>query len=203
MQPPITASILYDLVECPHRVTMDLFEDPLKKDKVSPFVRLLWERGAVHEKEIVAGLDIPFLDLSAFAGDEKEQLTKEAMMRGEPLIYAGRIQADDLLGDPDLLRKEGEGYVAIDIKSGAGEEGTEDLSKPKKHYAAQLAIYTDILERLGQSSGRHGYIWDINGQEVLYDLTAAQGPRKPESLWDEADEDQRPPELPLIARSGH
>lgn len=94
-------SILYDLVECPHRVTMDLFEDPLKKDKVSPFVRLLWERGAVHEKEIVAGLDIPFLDLSAFAGDEKEQLTKEAMMQGEPLIYAGGIQADDLLGDPD------------------------------------------------------------------------------------------------------
>lgn len=135
--------------------------------------------------ETINRLEVPFLDLSPYAGDEKECQTREAMDGGEPLIYGGRIQADDLLGDPDLLRKEGEGYVAIDIKSGAGEEGTEDLSKPKKHYAVQLAIYTDILERLGQSSGRHGYIWDINGQEFLYDLTAAQGPRKPESLWDE------------------
>ena len=36
------------------------------------------------------------------------------MQRGEPLIYNGRIQADGLLGDPDPLRKEGEGYVAGD-----------------------------------------------------------------------------------------
>ena len=184
-EPPVTAAILYDLVQCPHRVSRDLRADPIDRDEINPFIQLLWERGALHEKETIERLNVPFLDLLAYAGDEKERLTYEAMDRREPLIYAGRIRADDLLGNPDLLRKEGEGYVAIDIKSGAGEEGTEDLSKPKKHYAVQLAIYTDILERLGQSSGRHGYIWDINGQEFLYDLTAAQGPRKPESLWDE------------------
>ena len=43
------------------------------------------------------------------------------MQRGEPLIYSARITADDLLGDPDLLRREGDGYVAGDIKSGSGE----------------------------------------------------------------------------------
>jgi hypothetical protein len=30
---------------------------------------------------------------------------------GAPLIYGGRLAADDLLGDPDLLRLEGTGYV--------------------------------------------------------------------------------------------
>jgi hypothetical protein len=29
----------------------------------------------------------------------------------------------DLLGDPELLRREGEGYIPDDIKSGRGKEG--------------------------------------------------------------------------------
>lgn len=45
------------------------------------------------------------------------------MERGESLIYGGRIRADDLLGEPDLLRLEGDGYVPGDIKLGAGDEG--------------------------------------------------------------------------------
>jgi hypothetical protein len=48
--------------------------------------------------------------------------------------------ADDLLGDPDLLRYEGDRYVAGDIKSGAGEEGPEDVGTPKVHYAVQVAL---------------------------------------------------------------
>jgi uncharacterized protein len=102
----ITASMLYDLVACPHRVTMDLYGDPAKLDEPNPFVKMLWERGSLYEREVIAGLNLPFLDLSGFAGDEKEHLTLEAMQRGEPLIYGGRIQEPGLLGDPDLLRKE-------------------------------------------------------------------------------------------------
>ena len=99
---PITASMLYDLVACPHRVSMDLFADVAQRDKISPFVQLLWDRGAAHEKEIVANLAIPFTDLAQYAGDEKERLTLEAMERGDPLIYGGRISAGELLGVPDL-----------------------------------------------------------------------------------------------------
>lgn len=181
---PITAAILYDLIQCPHRVTMDLRGDPMLRDEVNPFVQLLWEKGSAYEQEVIDGLEVPFVNLREHAADERARLTAEAMDNQAPLIYGGRIQADDLLGDPDLLRFENGNYVAGDIKSGAGEEGTEDMSKPKKHYAVQLAIYTDILERLGRSAGRYGFIWDINGEEVIYDLTAAQGPRTPASLWD-------------------
>ena len=181
----ITASMLYDLVACPHRVTMDVFGDPVERDDSNPFVQLLWERGALHEREVIEGLSVPYLDLSPFAGDEKERLTTEAIARGELLIYGGRIQIDDLLGDPDLLRKEGDGYVAGDIKSGAGEEGGEDLTKPKKHYAVQLGLYTDILERKGIGAGRRGFIWDIEGKEVIYDFTLAYGARSPRTLWDD------------------
>ena len=60
--------------------------------------------------------------------------TTDAISRHPPLIDAVRITADDLVGEPDLLRWTSHGYLAGDIKSGAGEEGREDLSKPKVHY---------------------------------------------------------------------
>jgi hypothetical protein len=37
--PPITAAMLYDLVQCPHRPAMDLFGDPAKRDEVNATVR--------------------------------------------------------------------------------------------------------------------------------------------------------------------
>jgi len=66
--PPITASMLYDLVGCSHRVAMDLFADPADRDKVSPFVQLLWERGTMYEEQVVADIGEPFVDLSMYAG---------------------------------------------------------------------------------------------------------------------------------------
>jgi hypothetical protein len=37
MAAPVTASMLYDLVACPHRVTMDLYSDPGQRDEPNPF----------------------------------------------------------------------------------------------------------------------------------------------------------------------
>ncbi len=34
----------------------------------------------------IAGVELPFLDLSANRGEEKERLTLEAMQRGETLV---------------------------------------------------------------------------------------------------------------------
>jgi uncharacterized protein len=187
---PITASMLYDFVACPHRVSMDLFADPATRDEVSPFVQLLWDRGYTHEQAMIAALETPFVDLSGVSGDEKERLTIEAMDRGEPLIYSGRISANGLLGIPDLLRKQDGGYVAGDIKSGSGEEGGSDDEdgKPKVHYGVQVALYTDILEQLGRSAGRRAFVWNIHGAEVPYDLDALHGVRNPRSLWQDYQE---------------
>ena len=179
----VTAAMLYDLTSCPHRVMMDIVGDPALRDHPNAFVELLWERGSLYEAEVIAALQIPFIDLSSSSGSEKQRLTLEAMKRDEPLIYSGRIAVGDLLGEPDLLRKEGSGYVAGDIKSGSGEEGPDDDSKPKAHYAVQLALYTDILGRLGMSAGRRAFVWDIHGDEVLYDFDAPQGKRDPKTLW--------------------
>ncbi|MBA7596742.1 hypothetical protein ES703_03729 [subsurface metagenome] len=179
--------MLYDYVRCPHRLELDLFEDLSKRDPISPFVQLLWERGIDFEREVIGNLEIPFLDLSEMPASQRINRTHEAMERGEDLIYGGRIVIDDLIGGPDLLRKESSGYVAGDIKSGAGLEGKSDVSdgKPKKHYAVQLAQYTNILEKLGKSAGRNSFLWDINGEEISYNLESARGPKTAHSMWQE------------------
>ena len=89
----VTASGLYDLVHCPQRVALDAFGDGTKRDPVNPFVALLWERGTLYEKETIAKLTLPFLDLSGRAPQEREQETLAAMQRGESLIYGGRIRS--------------------------------------------------------------------------------------------------------------
>jgi hypothetical protein len=100
----VTGSLLYSLIACPHRVTMGLFGDHAERDEVSPFVRMLWERGTLHEQETISGVGTPILGLSIYH-NEKERLTTEAIERGEPLICGGRIRAGDRLGEPDLLRR--------------------------------------------------------------------------------------------------
>jgi uncharacterized protein len=181
----LTASQLYSHLSCPHRVAMDATGDPVLRDEVSPFVQMLWERGVVHERELVTALTVPHEDFSALRGEAREAATRAAIARQAPLIYGGRLSVHELLGEPDLLRREGGGYVAIDIKSGAGREGVddEDEGRLRKHYGVQLALYTDILEQMGLSAGRFGYIWDVKGREVRYDLAQALGPRSP-CLWD-------------------
>jgi predicted RecB family nuclease len=187
--PLITASILYNLVQCPKRVELDLFGTAAERDEPNAFVEMLWERGTIYEREVMSEGGLVALDLSQTEPDAREGRTLEAMRQGEQLIYGGRISADDLLGVPDLLRKAGDGYVPIDIKSGRGKAGGVDSddgdAKYKLHYAVQLALYVDILERLGLSAGRRGVILDIQGREVLYDLADTRGPRVPDSLWQE------------------
>ena len=116
----VTASMLYDLLQCPYRVKLDSSSDLGRRDKVNPFVQMLWEKGSQYENEVMSGLEQDYLDLSAFALGEKEQKTAQAMAEGVPLIYSARLKYGELLGDPDLLWLENGGYVAIDIKSGAG-----------------------------------------------------------------------------------
>lgn len=181
--PAMTASTLYNMIHCPHRVVLDAFGDQSERDPVSSFVEMLWDHGLAHEQKTVQDLDV--LDLSSYAGAEKERATIAAMEQGAPLIYSGRLSTDDLIGQPDLLRREEGGYVAGDIKAGSGEHGDDDNgSKLKKHYGVQLALYTDILERIGRSAHRRPFVLDIHGEEVPYDMDERQGQRNPWTMWE-------------------
>jgi len=165
---------------------MDLFHDAVDRDEINPFVELLWEKGNAYEDQVIAALNVSYLNLRIMDAPLRARMTLEAMQRGEEMIYGGRIEADDLLGEPDLLKKQGAGYIPIDIKSGSGEEGSDDdEGRPKLDYAVQLALYVDILGRMGFSARHQAYILDVHGEYVSYDLDSPRTRTGTESLWQE------------------
>jgi uncharacterized protein len=182
----ITGSKLYSYIMCQHRVWRDVWgpqEEKIKDD--NPFVKLLWERGVAHEENVVADLG-ELLDLSKVGWDSVATVTLQAMRDGAPLIYQGVLEHENLRGIPDLLKRLPDGsYLPIEIKSGMGyEAGTTDSEseddeggKPKKSYAVQLALYVDLLERLGFEHQNRGLIIDGHRNEIVYNLDKPLGKR--------------------------
>ena len=185
----ITASKLYDYIQCPHRVWRDIYGPQEEKIKeTNPFVELLWNKGVKHEEKIVAGLG-EYLNLKDGSINERFAKTVEALKNKTPLVYQGVLKYDSLLGIPDLLRLLPDGsYMPIDIKSGSGFEGADeevgDEGKPKKHYAVQLCLYNELLKKLGFASHNNGKIIDIHSEEVEYNLIAQKGTKDISTWWE-------------------
>ena len=183
----ITASKLYNYIQCPHRVWRDVYGPQEEKIKeTNPFVQLLWDRGIQHEKRVVSKLG-EFTDLSKIGFDQAADLTIEAMKRSDELIYQGVLKGENLMGIPDLLRRKSDGsYLPIDIKAGMGHEGAgeEDEGRLKKHYAAQLCFYVELLKQLDFAKENRGLIIDIGENEVEYNLDERIGPKTPRSWWE-------------------
>lgn len=185
----ITASRLYDYIQCQHKPWRDLYGPQDEKiQEINPFVELLWQKGLQHERNVVAGLG-DFLDMLEGSLDERFQKTLEAMQDGASLIYQGVLKYENLLGIPDLLQRQKNGtYIPVDIKSEMGYEGADEElgeeGKPKKHYAVQLCLYCDILENLGFAPVSKGKILDIRREEVEYDLVSPMGIKNRTTWWE-------------------
>lgn len=141
----ITASQVYDHVQCPHRPVLDATRPQSERDETSAFTEMLWAQGVEHEAAVLTGLGVT-ADMSQVPVEQREAATLAAMARKEPLIYRGRLSVDDLLGEPDLLELQPSGrYIPGDIKSGGGMEGEDEDSggRLKRHYAVQLGHYSN------------------------------------------------------------
>jgi predicted RecB family nuclease len=186
----ITASHLYSYDTCPHRVWRDAHDDQSLKAEPNEFVQLLWEKGTQYEKEVIEGLkgEREILDLSKVHVGQRAAATLKAFSEKVPLIYHGRLEVDDLVGEPDLLELQPSGeYAAVDIKSGMALQGGNDFEdgKPKRHYALQLALYTDALRRLGFATHYTGKILDSSGSIVEYRLDEPKGKKSPVTWWED------------------
>lgn len=182
----ITAKLLYDYIQCPHKVWRDVYGPQEEKIlKTNPFIELLWQKGLQHEEEIIRGIG-KYVNVSEGSIEERIFKTISEMQKGTSLIYQGVLQYQDLLGIPDLLRRVPDGeYIPIDIKSGAGLEGIDEEGiegKPKKHYAVQLCLYSEILKKLKFSEKNKGLIIDIYRNQVDYFLDNPQSERN-KATW--------------------
>lgn len=180
---PVTASMLYDLATCDHRVHLDLFGDPAMRDPASAFVEMLWREGAAHKAEVLSAVAAApnTVDLRDAPTDGRRALTAQALDAAAPLVLGGEIAAEGLLARPDVLRLGPAGHVPGDVKAGAAADGT---GRPKAAYANQVALAADVLVRTGRLAAPSGFIWDRRGEEVALDFGTVHGKRRPETLWD-------------------
>jgi uncharacterized protein len=183
MAAQIDASMLYDLVTCPHRLTMDRHAPEAEREPANALSDLVWSRRAANEDDLLAAMEVRPVAVSGAGAQEREHETLAAMDRGEALIAGGRIRCEDLVGEPTLLRLEDDGYVAGDVRCVFAAEGQDASRRPRRSHAMQLAAYTDILECLDRSAGRYGFIVDGRGDEVPYELDAPRGPGTTVTLW--------------------
>jgi len=185
----ITASILYNYIQCPHRVWRDIYGQKKEKIKeINPFVQLLWDKGVLYEKEIIKKIG-KFTDISHGSLDERFDKTIQAMKNNNPLIYQGVLRYENLFGIPDLLRRLPNGsYIPVEIKSGMGYEGADEekgkKGRPKKHYVIQLCLYVELLRKLSFKNDYKGMVIDIDGNEVEYQLNESMGKLGKETWWE-------------------
>jgi uncharacterized protein len=183
MAAQIHASLLYDLVTCPHRLTMDRHGPEAEREPETPLQALLWQRRAANEDELLVAMAARPVGVPGDDAQARERETLAAMDRGEVLIAGGRIRWDDLVGEPTLLRLDDDGYVAGDVRCAFATDGPDPSRRPRRSDAMQLAAYTDILECLDRSAGRYGFIVDGRGEEVTCELDAPRGPGTNVTLW--------------------
>ena len=181
----ITASKLYDYLQCPHLIWREIHgpqEERLKE--VNPFIQMLWNRGIQHEERVIKEIG-EFTDISRGSFEERFSKTIQAIEDNAPLIYQGVLYSENLFGIPDLLKRMPDGsYVPIDIKSGSGLDGENGKGKPKKHYAVQLCLYVELLQQLGLKNNRQGIVFDVHKNEVVYHLDELIGNGNGITCWE-------------------
>jgi hypothetical protein len=84
----VTASTLYNLVECPQRVAIDAFGD-IAKTKLSLSSGCSGNVERCSSRKRLRSQSFCWLDLSGANEVDRERLTLDAMKKGEQLIYGG------------------------------------------------------------------------------------------------------------------
>ena len=124
MKQKLTAGHFYKFFQCPHWIWYDLYGDQQEKKSVPPLMKMIFEDGLRHEKEIIKSRKFEEIDQGLFKDlDEAFFATAELMKKGKN-IYHGVLMDEHWVGIPDLLEarpgksKLGDHYYSVyDIKN--------------------------------------------------------------------------------------
>ena len=149
----LSATDLVGYLNCRHLTELDraVAEGSLAKPKVrdDPLLKLLAERGSVHEQNYVDHLtknDLEPVRIDGFrVSDEAVSQTLAAMNRGAQVIVQGALSHDHWIGRADILRRI---ETPSDIGNWSYEVVDTKLARETKAGTVlQLCLYSDLLTR--------------------------------------------------------
>lgn len=145
-----TATDLANFVRCEHRIFLDANGDRTLALPPSAEMQRLWDEGRVHEERVLDTLDST--SVTGTTPAERRAATLAAMAEGVPLIYHALLVKDDLVGEPDFLKRietpssrGAYAYAPGDVKLGRATKSLKS-DTTKTEYAIQLCAYAELLE---------------------------------------------------------
>ena len=149
----LSATDLVGYLNCRHLSELDraAAEGALAKPKIwdHPLLKILWERGSVHEQNYVEHLTKDGLEPVRIEGievaDEAVSQTLAAMKRGVQVIVQGALSHDRWVGRADILCR-------IETPSAIGNWSYEVIDtklarETKAGTVLQLCLYSDLLTK--------------------------------------------------------
>jgi predicted RecB family nuclease len=159
----LSATDLVSYLNCRHLSALEraVAEGNLKKPYVwDPLLKILWERGSIHEQNYVehltkAGLEVIRID-GFDVSPEAVAATIAAMRRGAQIIAQGAFSHQGWVGRADILRRievpsilGAWSYEAIDTK----------LARETKAGAVlQLCLYSDLIKEVQGLAPEHMFV---------------------------------------------
>ena len=159
----LSATDLVGYLHCRHLSGLDraVAEGTLAKPKVwDPLLQILWERGAIHERNYVehltnAGLAVTRIDGVDISEDAVAE-TLAAMRRGTPVIVQAALSHAGWGGRADVLRR-------VQTPSGLGAWSYEPIDtklarETKAGTILQLCLYSELLSTAQDLAPEYMYV---------------------------------------------
>lgn len=153
----------------------------LPEAKPSPYAEVLRDLGMRHEKAHLGTLE-PVFDLSSGTQEARIEATKRLLREGTPCIYQPVLTADapfdaqaQILGIPDFLIRENDGYVVRDCKI-----SRRITAKDHPEILEQVDLYGWLIEA---NTGRAPVRLEVlAGDGTMHILPYARGDQAHETL---------------------
>jgi predicted RecB family nuclease len=159
----LSATDLVDYLKCRHLSALEraVAEDNLKKPHPwDPLLKILWERGSIHEQNYVehlttAGLEVVRID-GFDVSSEAVTATIAAMRRGAQIIAQGAFSHQRWVGRADILRR-------IEVPSLLGSWSYEAIDtklarETKAGAVLQLCLYSDLIKEVQGLAPEHMFV---------------------------------------------
>ena len=159
----LSATDLVGYLNCRHLSGLDraVAEGALAKPKVfDPLLKILWERGAIHEQNYVEHLTEEGLEVVRIDGievtAEAAAETLAAMKKGSPVIVQGALSHQGWVGRADILRR-------VEVPSALGAWSYEPIDtklarETKAGTVLQLCLYSDLLTQAQGATPEYMYV---------------------------------------------
>ena len=163
---PIVGSHIYMMHGCEHALYLEFFGDRERKVGPDDSLRLLFDRGNLHEKKVAEKLVYPEPEYEITDWQTGFQRTLELLRQGVEGVYQAVLLDKKYLGKPDLLRK-------VDTPSELGDWSYEvgDIKSSKKiklEQVMQVTFYSFLLEAVQGVRPEKGFIILGNGSEETF-----------------------------------